>query len=117
MRSRFFHRSVVMRLFVLLAAAAVLEILASFNMPCVWKTLFGIPCPGCGMVHAFLSLMRLDFAAAFSYHPMVFAMPLLVLFFLSEGPLFFKKADRVMLWLILAGFLINWGYQIVLFTR
>ena len=117
MRSRFFHRSVAIRLFVLLAAALVVALPASFHLPCVWKTLFGIPCPGCGMVHAFLSLLRLDVAAAFSYHPMVFFMPLLVLFFLAEGPLFSEKADRVMLWLMLAGFLVNWGYQIVLFTR
>lgn len=37
----------------------------------------GIPCMGCGMTRAFAALLRLDFAAAFAYHPLVFAMPFL----------------------------------------
>lgn len=32
----------------------------------------GHPCPGCGMTRALTALLRLDFAAAWGYHPMLF---------------------------------------------
>lgn len=37
----------------------------------------GLPCMGCGMTRAFSALLRLDFAAAFAYHPLVLLMPFL----------------------------------------
>lgn len=39
---------------------------------CPFRFFFGISCPGCGMTRALLAALRLDFAAAFSYHPVVF---------------------------------------------
>ena len=36
---------------------------------CPFRFFFGISCPGCGMTRALLAALRLDFAAAFSYHP------------------------------------------------
>ncbi len=40
------------------------------NITCPIKYVLGISCPGCGMTRAFLSLLRLDFGAAFYFHPM-----------------------------------------------
>jgi hypothetical protein len=37
---------------------------------CLFRTVTGIPCPGCGMTHAFLAAFRLDFADAFRWHPL-----------------------------------------------
>ena len=37
---------------------------------CPIKQIFGVNCPGCGMTRAFLSALRLDFCAAFHYHPL-----------------------------------------------
>ena len=34
------------------------------------KWLFGLSCPGCGMTRASLAAIRLDFSAAFYYHPL-----------------------------------------------
>jgi len=39
---------------------------------CPFKALTGLPCPGCGMTHAFLALGRLDFAGAFAANPLAF---------------------------------------------
>ncbi len=39
---------------------------------CLLRRTVGIPCPGCGMTRATLALLRLDFAAAFAYHPLVY---------------------------------------------
>ena len=37
---------------------------------CPFRLLTGIDCPGCGLTRAFLSAFRLDFRAAFRYHPL-----------------------------------------------
>jgi hypothetical protein len=37
---------------------------------CLFRTVTHIPCPGCGMTHAFLAAFRLDFADAFRWHPL-----------------------------------------------
>ncbi len=35
---------------------------------CIFNNLFGIPCPGCGMTRAFISIIKLDFVSAFQYN-------------------------------------------------
>lgn len=37
---------------------------------CPIRNTTGIPCPGCGMSRAWTAALRLDFASAFSWHPM-----------------------------------------------
>lgn len=39
---------------------------------CFLRSTIGLPCPGCGMTRATLALLRMDFAAAFFFHPLVF---------------------------------------------
>lgn len=41
------------------------------HITCPIRALTGISCAGCGMTRAWLSLLRLDIAAAFRYHPLV----------------------------------------------
>ena len=48
---------------------------------CPFRFFFGISCPGCGMTRALLAALRLDFAAAFSYHPLFFLLPFFLLGF------------------------------------
>lgn len=61
----------------ILRIAVMLIILAAlyFVWRCPSKLIFGLPCPGCGMTRAAVSLLRLDFKSAFYYHPLVFIMP------------------------------------------
>lgn len=47
----------------------------ALGVPCTIKYLTGVSCAGCGMSRALFSLVRLDFAAAFNYHPLSFLMP------------------------------------------
>ena len=52
----------------------------------------GVPCPGCGLSRAVYALLRLDFAAAFRYHPMVYVLPPVVLYVLfGKKPLLGSK--------------------------
>ena len=45
-----------------------LELCCGITCPILYLT--GISCAGCGMSRAWLSLLKLDVAAAFSYHPL-----------------------------------------------
>ncbi len=64
---------------------AGLVILWAVLFGCVVYQLLGIPCPGCGMTRAWLSLLRGDFSGAFHAHPLFWTLPFLVLLFLFAG--------------------------------
>ncbi len=61
----------------ILRIAAMFLILAFlyFVWKCPMRFIFGVPCPGCGMTRAAMSILRLDFKSAFYCHPLVFLMP------------------------------------------
>ena len=97
------------KLWVSAAILAGVGLLYILQISCPIRALLGIPCPGCGMTRALLCLLRLDFAAAFSYHKMFWSVPLLYLCFLCDGRLFPQKWQNALLYsLLAAGFLINW---------
>lgn len=98
------------KILVILAYAVFCLISYRTGIGCVWKHLFGIPCPGCGFTRAVVSACRLDFAAAFSYHPMFWSLPLLILYFLFGDKTSSRVPDRLML-VLLAGFLIVWVFR------
>lgn len=52
---------------------------------CPWASLFHVPCPGCGLTRATLALLRGDFRAAVSLHPLVLVVPLAVVVALALG--------------------------------
>ena len=58
------------------AVALVYGILYIAGIGCPIKFLTGISCMGCGMTRAYLSLLHLDFAGAFRYHPL-FSIPVI----------------------------------------
>ena len=69
----------VMALFGQLIIPAAFVVLALVNVHfldrtpdfCVYRTLFGVRCLGCGMTHAFCSVLHGQFAQAFAYNPLV----------------------------------------------
>lgn len=61
----------------LLSVLAVYAVLAAIGHGCPIRFVTGIPCPGCGLSRAYLALLELDFAGAFRYHPLFWAVPLL----------------------------------------
>lgn len=55
-------------------------------IPCVFREVTGLKCPGCGISHMLVAILKFDFVAAFKHNCMLFVMlPFAsVLFFLSE---------------------------------
>jgi hypothetical protein len=70
------------------------------GLKCFFRSFFHIICPGCGMTHALIALLQLDFKSAFFYHPMIFAMPLVGWYVVKNGKAFSNK------WLNIAGLVI-----------
>ncbi len=104
------------RIFPCLVIVLVFSVMNLFGIPCVYKTLFGVPCPGCGMSHAVIAAAHLDFQTAFSEHAMFWSMPLVFLLILTNGKLFGKKwLDLSVVIGIGVGFLANYVWHLVLF--
>jgi len=81
----------------------------ALKLPCIYLHFLGVPCPGCGMTRAVFCALRLDLASAFSYHWMFWSVPVLIIMFLLDGKLFPKPLlNKLLLWLIGAGFAANW---------
>lgn len=90
-----------------LCLAGGLVVLWAVFFGCVVYQLLGIPCPGCGLTRAWLSLLRGDFSGAFRAHPLFWTLPFLVLLFLFAGRMS-KKA--VLILAVLAGVLFGGVY-------
>ena len=83
-----------------LAVIVLYALLFALGITCPIKYVTGISCPGCGMSRACFSALRLDFGAAFAYHPLWI---LLVPFAVAAAVLFLKKKRRALRVLITAG--------------
>ncbi len=93
---------------------ALLVVLYKLGASCIFMRFLHVPCPGCGMTRAMLSLLKLNIADAFHYHFMFWSMPVLYLYFLFDGNLFKnKKLNKTVFVLIAVGFAINWIYHII----
>jgi hypothetical protein len=53
---------------ILLHAATGIDIC----IPCIWSTVFGVHCPGCGLTTAMIHLVQLDPTGAWDKNPLVF---------------------------------------------
>lgn len=60
------------------------------GITCPIKYITGISCAGCGMTRAWLCALKLDFAAALSFHPLFLLVPPAVVFMFSR-----KRHPRV----------------------
>lgn len=65
-----------------LAVAFVYLFFHVVGIGCPIQFFTGVSCPGCGMTRAALAVLRGDFAAALSFHPLVFALPAAAFVFL-----------------------------------
>lgn len=52
-----------------------------FAIPCLFYTITGYYCPGCGITRLAFSCLKLDFYQAFRYNPLVFILIILFIIF------------------------------------
>ncbi|MEI7527712.1 MAG: DUF2752 domain-containing protein [Elusimicrobiota bacterium] len=79
---------------------------------CPFKALTGLPCPGCGMTHAFLALGRLDLAGAYAWNPLVFPLAALTaLYAAGRVPRWVRSGKAVNSALL--GVLLFWGGRLL----
>lgn len=85
-------------LILLLLGAVVFSYLSGIGCPFHFFT--GIPCCGCGMTRACISLLRLDFPSAFLYHPLCFLLPLVVIFVILQDKIPKRVFQRCLIALV-----------------
>ena len=72
-----------LKIFILSVLIGSYVIIASLfsSTICVFKNITGLPCPGCGLTRAYLSLFHGDIGKAFKYHPL-FLLPAILIIIL-----------------------------------
>lgn len=87
-----------------------------FKFQCIYKKIFGIECPTCGMTRAIKSLMSLDFESAFKYNNMVVFVPIFLLLLVNilfiKNTILMKMSKNIItlilyIWIIWYVFLSN----------
>lgn len=83
----------------------------NYLFPCLFKTFFGIDCPGCGLQRAIILLLKGDFLAAFNMFPAIYILLTSVLIFIFHK-LIHKEmnAKTIVILTILNGLLLIGGY-------
>ena len=82
------------------------------NITCVFFKIFGIPCPGCGMTRAFLSLLKLDFYSAAKYNILIFFMPYVFMYVFFDFK--HKIHNKIMIGIALFA-IINWVLKLTMY--
>ena len=54
--------------------------LTNVGIPCFFRLVTGLQCPGCGISRMLMALVRLDFVSAFHHNPVVFLTAPILLF-------------------------------------
>lgn len=85
------------KLALLIFGVLVLGYFIGTSYGCVFKNVFGMPCPSCGVSRSFQALLRGEVSAAFKSHPMFWYVPLALVWCTFKKPIVSKKAD---LWCI-----------------
>jgi hypothetical protein len=92
---------------VLVVAAALLYFFAPtdhrFYPRCIFHSLTGLACPGCGSLRAAHNLLHGNFAAAFRLNPLVLTIfPLALGVWLVRGDDAFSRLRPIWIWLLVA---------------
>ncbi|MCI8611944.1 MAG: DUF2752 domain-containing protein [Clostridiales bacterium] len=107
------RRTKVIRIALILTGIGALYALfvhfTGIGIPCPIYWVTGLQCPGCGISRMFLSMLRLDFSAAFHYNSAVFCLlPVFLLVGARKVYLYIrynKRKDRlcdVIIWILIA---------------
>ncbi len=101
------------KIFTTLLIVALVGVMFAFSLPCPFRALLHIYCPGCGMTRAYFSLLHGNIRQAFAYHSMFWSVPIIYVMYLFDGKLFGRKwADGILTAALTVGWLGNWLYHL-----
>lgn len=90
------------KLAMILGAAILAGITASFvmiktgyHLPCLFRSITGYLCPGCGATRMFLSLFQMDIKSAFHSNMLLFLSMPFILFILAEMMISYIKTGKM----------------------
>ena len=72
---------------------AVFVRLTGLAVPCIFRTLTGWQCPGCGITRACLSLLKGEIRTSFSYNPVLYIAGPCIIYLIVRGDLNYIKGD------------------------
>lgn len=82
------HIKIYLALFLIGSGILYLKVLSpalGISIPCIFREITGLYCPGCGMTRASLALLDGDIYQSFRYNMLIFIiLPLLILFYVLE---------------------------------
>lgn len=67
-------------------------------IPCIFRIITGLKCPGCGITHVLFSLINFDIKNAFISNPLVFIyLPFIVIYYIYNCYIYiYNKEDKVL---------------------
>lgn len=55
-----------------------------FAVPCVFRMITGLKCPGCGVTHMLINMAQMNFADAFAANPALFILQPVIYYFVGK---------------------------------
>lgn len=110
-------KKLLMNIFLLGMAGLLYGIFVSYTglaIPCLFRKVTGLLCPGCGVTGMCVALLHLDWRGAFSCHPVLFVLllPLTAVFICSaagyvrNGRFWFARWQNLILYVSVAALVI-----------
>ena len=81
--------------------SGLIDWLEKRQLPCFYKSAFGIDCPGCGFQRAFIALLRGDFLESLKLYPAL--IPTIAMLVLLAVHVFYhlKHGAKILMWLFI----------------
>ena len=74
----------------------LLVLLTDFYIPCVFKMITGLKCPGCGITRMIMAIFRLDFSAAFRSNQLLFvALPPMGMIYITKKVHYIRTGTKM----------------------
>ena len=110
-------KKLLMNIFLLGMAGLLYGIFVSYTglaIPCLFRKVTGLLCPGCGVTGMCVALLHLDWRGAFSCHPVLFVLlrPLTAVFicsaagYVKNGRFWFARWQNLILYVSVAALVI-----------
>ncbi len=71
------------------------------QLPCTYKSVLGVECPGCGMQRAFIALLRGDFVGSLKLYPALIPTMVMLVFLVVHIVIKLKNGARTLLYMFI----------------